>query len=59
MIKNLPANAGGTGDLVLIPGTRRSPGRKNGKLLSYSCMKNPMKRGAYRAIVNEVMKNRA
>ena len=58
MMKNPVANAGGTGDSGSIPGTRRSPGRKNGKPLLYSCMKNPMERGNCRAIVDEVTKNR-
>ena len=39
MIKNPPANAGGTGDSGSIPGMRRPPGRKNDKPLLYSSMK--------------------
>lgn len=59
MINNPGANAGGIGDSGSIPGMRRSPGRKNGKPLLYSCMKNPMEKETCRAIVNEVTKNRA
>ena len=41
--KNLPANAGNAG---CIPGSGRSPGEGNGNLLPYSCLGNPMDRGA-------------
>ena len=34
------------GDLGLIPGSGRSPGEGNGNLLQYSCLENPMDRGA-------------
>ena len=43
MVKNLLANAGDTGS---IPGTGRSPGGENGNPLLYSCLENPMDRGA-------------
>ena len=46
MVKNLPANAGDTADTGLIPGWGRSPGGGNGKPLQYSCLGNPMDRGA-------------
>ena len=39
MVKNLTANAGDVGS---IPGSGRSPGEGNGKLLQYSCLENPM-----------------
>ena len=39
VIKNSPANAGGTGS---IPGSRRSPEEGNGNPLQYSCLENPM-----------------
>ena len=45
MVKNLPANAGDEG---LIPGSGRSPGGGNGNPLPYSCLENPMDRGAWR-----------
>ena len=41
MVKNLPANAG------LIPGSGRFPGEGNGNPLQYSCLRNPMDRGAW------------
>ena len=44
--KNLAANAGDTEDTSLIPGSGRSPGGGNGNLLQYSCLGNPMDRGA-------------
>ena len=43
--KNLPGNAG---DTSLIPGLRRSPGEGNSNSLQYSCVGNPMDRGACR-----------
>ena len=46
MIKNLPANAGDARDVGSIPGLGRSPGGGNGNLLQYSCLGNPMNRGA-------------
>ena len=49
--KNPPANAG---DVGLIPGSWRSPGEGNGNLLSYSCLRNPMDRGAWQAAAHGV-----
>ena len=46
-VKNPPANPGDTG----IPGSERSPGEGNGNPLQYSCLGNPMNRGAWRATV--------
>ena len=43
MVKNLPANARDAGS---IPGSGRSPGEGNGNPLQYSCLENPMDRGA-------------
>ena len=45
LVKNLPANAGKTGDVGLIPGWGRFPGRGNDDPRQYSCMGNPMDRG--------------
>ena len=42
------------GDLGSIPGSRRSPGTGNGNSLQYSCLENPMDRGAWRATVHGV-----
>ena len=41
VVKNLPANAGDTRDLGLIPGWGRSPEEDNGYPLQYSCLENP------------------
>ena len=46
MIKNLPANAGEPRDVGFIPMSGRSPGVGNGNSLQYSCLKNPMDKGA-------------
>ena len=51
--KNPPANAG---DVGLIPGLGGSPGEENGTPLQYSCLGNPMDRGAWLAIVHGVTK---
>ena len=53
VIKNLPANSG---DTSLIPGWGRSPGEGNGNPLQYSCLENPMDRGAWWATVHGVVK---
>ena len=53
MVKNLPANAG---DGSLIAGLGRSPGEENRNLLQYSCLGNPMDRGAWQAAVSGVAK---
>ena len=45
-VKNLPANAGDIGDVGSIPGSGRSPGAGHGNPLQYSCLENPMDRGA-------------
>ena len=49
-MKNLPAEAGDTGDASLIPGLGRSPEEENGSLGQYSCLENSRKRGALWAI---------
>ena len=56
MVKNPPANAGATGDVGLIPGLGRCPGKENGNPLQCSCLGNLMGRGASRAIVHGVTK---
>ena len=50
-MKNLPANAGDTGDVSLIPGLGRSLGVGNGNPLQYSNLGNSMDRGAWWAVV--------
>jgi len=47
VVKNLPANAGDTGDMGSIPGSGRSPGGGHGSPLQYSCLENPTDRGAW------------
>ena len=49
------ANAGDTG---LIPGSGRTPREGNGNPLQYSCQKDPMNRGAWKATVHGVAKSR-
>ena len=51
VVKNPSVNAG---DMALIPGLGRSPGGGNGNLLQYSCLENPMDRGAWQDIVHGV-----
>ena len=58
MVKNSPANAGDTEDVGSIPGSGRSPGGGNGNPLQYSCLGNPMDRGALLATVHSVAKSR-
>ena len=52
-VKNSPTNAG---NVSLVPGSGRSPEEENGHPLQYSCLKNPMDRGAWQAIVQGVAK---
>ena len=51
MVKNLPANAGDVGS---IPGLERPLGKRNDNPLQYSCLGNPMDRGAWRATTHGV-----
>ena len=57
VVKNLLANAGDIRDTVLIPGLGRSPGEGNSNPLQYSCLENPMGRGAWWATVHGVAKS--
>ena len=52
------ASAYNAGDLDSIPGSGRSPGERNGNPLQYSCLENPMGRGAWGATVRGVTKSR-
>ena len=54
VIKNPPANAGDVGS---VRGSGRSSGVGNDNPLQYSCLGNPMDRGAWRVTVHEVTKN--
>ena len=53
VVKIPPASVG---DVSLIPGWGRSSGEGNGNPLQYSCLGNPMDRGAWRAAVHRVAK---
>ena len=58
MVKNPPANAGDLRDLGSIPGSGRFPGGGHGNPFQYSCLENPMDRGARWATVHGVAKDR-
>ena len=53
VVKNSPAN---TEDIGSILGSGRSPGERNGNPLQYSCLENPMDRGAWWGIAHGVTK---
>ena len=57
MVKNLPDNAGDKREAGLTPGLRKSPGEGNGNPLQFSCLENPMDRGAWWATVPWVAKS--
>ena len=57
VVKKLPGKAGDTGDGGLIPGLGKPPGGGNGNPLQYSCLENPMDRGAWRPTVHKVAKS--
>ena len=57
VVKNLPTNAGDTGDTGWIPGSGRSPQRGCGNPLQYCCLKNPVDRGAWWATIHGVTKS--
>ena len=50
MVQNLLVNAGDITGIGLIPQLGRSPGGRNGNVLQYFCLENPMDRGAWRVI---------
>ena len=52
VVKNSPANAEEVRDLGSIPGLGRSPGGGHGNPLQYSCLENPIDRGAWWATVH-------
>ena len=54
MVKNPPANTRDARDVGSIPGSGRSPGGENGNPFQYSCLENPMERGAWWATVHGV-----
>ena len=57
MGKESACTAGGTGDAGSIPGLGRSPGEGHGSPLQYSCLENPIDRGALWAPVLKVTKS--
>ena len=57
VVKNLPANAGDVRDLGLIPVLGTTSGEEHGNLFQYSCLENPLDRGAWQAIVHGVAKS--
>ena len=57
VVKNLSVNAGDVRDVGSVPGSGRSPGGRHGNPLQYSCLGNPMDRGAWRAAVHRVAKS--
>ena len=58
VVKNPLANAEDVRDAGLIPGLGRSPGEGHGNPFQYSCLENPMNRGAWRATVHRVTESR-
>ena len=54
VVKNLPANAEDARDACSIPELERSTGEGHGNPLQYSCLKNPMDRGAWQAVIHRV-----
>ena len=54
MVKNLPAKAGDVRNLGSVLGLARSPGEGHCNPLQYSCLENPMDRGAWWATVHGV-----
>ena len=53
LVKNPTADAGDSRDVGSIPGSGRPPGVGNGNPLQYSCLNNPMDRGAWQATGHE------
>ena len=57
VVKNLPAKAGAVGDAGLIPGSGRSPLGGHSNALRFSCLENPMDRGAWQPPVHGAAKS--
>ena len=57
VVKNLPANAEDARDSGSIPGSGRSPGGGNSNPLQYSCLENPLNRGAWQTTAHGVTKS--
>ena len=54
VLKNTPVSAGNIRDTGSIPGLGRSSGEGHGNPLQYSCLEDPMGRGAWQATVHSV-----
>ena len=59
VVKNAPANTGDMRDSGWISGSGRSPGEGNGNPPQYSCLENPMDRGAWWVTVHRIAKSQA
>ena len=57
VVKNPPGSVGDIRDVDSIPGLGRSPGGGHGNPFQYSCLENPMNRGAWQATVHGVTKS--
>ena len=57
VVKKLPANAGDIRDTGSTPGSGSSPGERHSNPLQYSCLENPMDRGAWWVTVQRVSKS--
>ena len=57
VVKNKPTDAGDERDAGSIPGSGRSPGGGHGNPPQYSCLENPLDRGAWWAAVHGVTKS--
>ena len=57
VVKNLPVKEADLRDVGLLPGLERSSGEGNGNPLQYSCLQDPMDRGAWRATIHGIAKS--
>ena len=57
VVKNPPANARDRRDAGSVPGLGRSPGGGQGSPFQYSCLENPMDRGAWQTTVHKVIES--
>ena len=58
MVKNMPATVGDIRDVgSIVSGLGRSTGEGNGHLLQYSCLENPVDKGAWRTTTHRVTKS--
>ena len=57
VVNNPPANEGDISEVGWILGSGRSPGGGHGNTLQYSCLENPLDRGAWQAMVHRIAKS--